>query len=251
MGLFKRSRAAARLENIIDVHSHILPGIDDGSKSMEQSLEMLEIAVQEGIRTIIATPHNMPGKGKASPGQVEKLVRDLQTAADAQKLPITLLPGCELFYREEALELLEQEEILSLNDSACVLVEFDVMAQKPYITNAMRNVLSLGYTPVIAHVERYEALMEKGFTTLRELRAMGCLIQVNADSVTGGCTAALQKSARKLLQEQLVEFIGTDAHSSRSRAPRMQECIRFLGKWCPEDYIRALMCKNAQLYFDI
>ena len=253
MGLFSKNKASAKTEknNIIDVHTHILPGIDDGSKNMEQSLRMLEIAEQEGIHTIIATPHNMPGKGKASPAHVRKLIEELQNEAEQNGLDITILPGCELFYREDALELLEQERILGMNDSDCILVEFDVVAQKQYIANALRNILSFGYTPVVAHVERYGALMEKGFAAIKDFRSMGCFIQVNADTVAGKCGSTLRKYAKQMLKEQLVDFIGTDAHSDRSRAPRMQECILTLYKWCPADYVEALVHGNAEEYLDI
>lgn len=251
MGIFDKGRMPERIENIIDVHSHILPGIDDGSKNLEQSIHMLEIAVQEGIDTIIATPHNMPGKGKASADAIKEAVTALQHEADKLPLPIRVLPGCELFYREEALELLEAEAIPTLNGSLYVLVEFDVMAEKQYIVNGLREIIGLGYTPVVAHVERYASLTEKNFTTIRDLRKMGVLIQVNADTVLGKLGTALRKYAKQMLKEQLVDFIGTDAHSDRTRAPRVQECLPILYKWCSEEYVRALICGNAEKYFDI
>ena len=251
MRIFGKDKNASIPRNLIDVHSHILPGIDDGSRNMEQSLNMLKIAAEEGIGTVIATPHNMPGKGKASRGKVLEFIEDLQRRSQREGLPVNLLPGCELFYREEAKELLEREKILTLNGSGCVLVEFDVLAEKQYIVNAVREILCLGFTPVAAHVERYASLMQKDFFGIEELRRLGCLIQVNADSVAGNPGSALKKQIKRLLKEQLVDFIGTDAHSDGRRAPRMQECIAMLQKWCPSSYVKALVCENAKEYLEI
>lgn len=117
----------------MDVHSHILPGLDDGSRNLEQSLRMLEIACKEGITTMIATPHNMPGKGCPSRETVAKRWEQLQTAAQAAKLPITIMMGTEYFYREEILERLEQGAGITLAGTDRVLIEFDPGTDKIYM----------------------------------------------------------------------------------------------------------------------
>lgn len=244
MGLFSAKKKAA-LSEIIDIHSHILPGIDDGSRDWDMSLHMLEIAVQEGITTIVATPHHMPGKGYTSPAEIRELVDELQDKADRRQLDIRILPGNELFYREEVLDLLEEDNVMGMNETRYVLVEFDVLAERPYIRNAMRNILGLGYTPILAHVERYPAMLGKDFETIRILRKLGVLIQVNASSIAGEVGKDIRKQMKKLLKEHLVDLVGTDAHSDRRRAPRVQECIRTLEKWCEPEYVEALLCGNA------
>ncbi len=233
------------LPEIIDIHSHVLPGIDDGSRHHDMTMHMLEIAVSEGITTIVATPHHMPGKGYTPPDKIREMVTQLQIEADNADMGIRILPGNELFYREDLLDLLEEGQIMGMNGTDFVLVEFDVMAERPYIRNAMRNILALGYVPILAHVERYPAILGKDYETIRILRKLGVLIQANAASITGEVGKDTQKHMKKLLKEGLIDLVGTDAHTDRNRAPRMQECIKVLEKWCEPEYVQALVWKNA------
>lgn len=234
--------------NYIDIHSHILPRMDDGSRSMEQSLQMLRIACEEGISTMIATPHNMPGKGCPEPEVVYRKVQELREMAAQENIPIDILCGTEYYYREEVLEFFEEERGITMSDSECVLVEFEPMVERKYVRNALRDFLALGYTPIIAHVERYAKVMEKQ-DFVKELRLMGALVQVNAASVTGDNGWHTKQVVKKLLKERLVDFIGTDAHSDGRRAPRMEKCASILYKKYGKDYADALLFGNAENYF--
>ncbi|MBQ4536485.1 MAG: hypothetical protein II994_02565 [Lachnospiraceae bacterium] len=231
----------------IDIHSHILPGMDDGSRSMRQSLDMLRIAEEEGITTMFATPHNMPGKGCPKPEVVYENVEALKRAAKDAGISIEIMPGTEYFYREEVLEILEEEAVITLGASDCVLVEFDPIAEKVYIRNALREVMAAGYHPVIAHVERYAKLMaDKAF--VKELKQMGVLVQINAASVTGDNGRHAKWDVKRLLKAQLVDFVGTDAHSDGRRAPRMEKCANILYKKYGAEYADALLFGNAEYY---
>lgn len=229
----------------IDVHSHILPGMDDGSRSMEQSIEMLRIAWEEGTEVIIATPHNMPGKGCPNRGLVKNAVEKLKSAAHNAGLPIIILMGTEYFYRQEVLEILEREEGITLAGTDCVLIEFDPGADKKYIRNAAREILSLGYTPVIAHVERYMKLMEKNFESISEMRKMGAMIQVNAGSITGDNGWKTKHFTRALLKAGLVDLLGSDAHSDGHRAPRMKKCAEYVTRKLDLKYAEYLLNAKA------
>ncbi|MGN0424705.1 MAG: CpsB/CapC family capsule biosynthesis tyrosine phosphatase [Acetatifactor sp.] len=230
---------------MVDVHSHILPALDDGSKSMEESLEMLRIAYDEGIRTMIATPHNMPGKGCPDREKVEKRLSDLRTAAASAGIRMKILLGTEYFYRSDLLEEFEEGRVITMNDTRYVLIEFDLGVNRTYAKNAVREIMALDYRPVIAHVERYPALMERKAEAVKELRAMGALIQVNSGSVIGNIGFKVKQSVKYLLQNGLVDLIGSDAHSSRHRAPRMKECAKYLRKKYNEDYCEHLLTAAA------
>ena len=230
---------------MVDVHSHILPALDDGSKNMEESLEMLRIACDEGIRTMIATPHNMPGKGCPDREKVEKRLSDLRTAAAAAGIDIEILLGTEYYYRSDILEEFEEGRVITMNDTRYVLIEFDPGVNRTYAKNAVREIMALDYRPVIAHVERYPALMERKAEAVKELRTMGALIQVNAGSVIGNIGVKVKQSVKYLLQNGLVDLIGSDAHSSRHRAPRMKECAKYLRKKYNEDYCEHLLTAAA------
>lgn len=229
----------------IDIHSHILPGMDDGARSMEQSLAMLKIACDEGIETIIATPHNMPRKGCPSKETVERKVEKLKEAVQEAGLSIEILMGTEYFYREEVLEIFEEERGITMAGTDKVLIEFDPGTDAKYIRNAAREILSFGYKPVIAHVERYAKLLDKRFEAIADLRKMGALIQVNAGSVMGNYGWKTKRITRALLKKELVDLLGSDAHSDGRRAPRMKDCAEYVGKKMKKPYSEYLLSAKA------
>lgn len=231
----------------VDMHSHILPGLDDGSKSMEQSIAMLRIARQEGIDAIIATPHNMPGKGRPTREKLEERLSELRNEAERQGIDIEIYLGTEYYYREEVSEIFDREEAITMADSEYVLLEFNPPEEKSYIYNAVRETYSSGYTPIIAHVERYEQLMKKT-EYVKTLKDMGALIQVNASSVIGENGLHTKRDVKKLLKAGLVDFISTDAHSDGHRAPRLEKCAAYLHKKYGADYAEKLLYKNAEKY---
>ena len=211
----------------IDMHSHILPGLDDGSKNMEMTLAMLRVAVEEGIGTIYTTPHCMPGKGHPTLAKVEERIRLVQEAAEAEGIQITLKKGTEYYYIEEMSEWMEEGKIITLGDSHCVLVEFEPYAEEKYIRNAVREILGFGYQPVIAHVERYRNLMERKFAAIQWMREIGALIQVNCASVTGDNGFTTKQNVKSLLKNGLVDFVSTDAHRPEGRAPYIEKCAEY------------------------
>lgn len=232
----------------IDIHSHILPGLDDGAKSMEKSLEMLEIAREEGISKIILTPHNMPGKGCPTREVLEERMSQLRESAREAGIQIELYLGTEYFYREEVSELLERGEAVTMASSRYVLLEFYPGEDTSYIFNTVREVYSLGYKPVIAHVERYERLM-KNKDDIKALKKMGALLQVNVSYIVGEYGHWRKMQVNRLLKERLVDFVATDAHSTGKRAPRLKKCAAYLYKKYGEEYADALLFGNAQKYF--
>lgn len=231
----------------VDIHSHILAGLDDGSRSMEQSLEMLHIAYEEGIGLVIATPHNMPGKGQPSRETVRSRIEELQNLADEEGIPIQIYMGTEYYFREKVLELLENETGIMMCGTEFVLVEFDPMVEKIYFRNAIRDILGLGCRPIVAHVERYANIM-KDKSMLCDLRKMGALIQVNAASVIGDNGRVAKKDVKHLLKERLVDFVATDAHSDGRRAPFMKKCAAYLYKKYDAEYADDLLYGNAEKY---
>ena len=234
----------------IDMHSHILPAMDDGSKSMEMTLAMLRIAEKEGIGTIYATSHCMPGKGHPTLKKVEERIQQVSEAAWDEGIDIELKKGTEYYYIEEMLEWLEEGKVITLGDSQCILVEFEPIAEKTYIRNAVREILGFNYRPVIAHVERYPSLMEKNFSTMSEMKEMGALIQVNCDSVINANNWNTKRMIKKMLQMGIVDFVSTDSHRDHGRAPYMEKCAGVLAKKYGETYARALTGGNAEKYLN-
>lgn len=203
----------------IDVHSHILPGVDDGSPNMETTLIMLRQAMEQNIETIIATPHFTAG-GKNQP--VEELIRIRdQVLEEARKLnkDFNLLLGNELYYSESIIEALKSGEALTLAGSRYVLVEFEVKEKYKSIYHGMSNLINAGYVPILAHIERYECLHRK-IDLLEELIELGCYLQMNSNSLLGNIFSEGNYN-RKLVDQRLIHFIGSDSHDSKVRVPKM------------------------------
>ncbi len=231
---------------VTDIHSHILPGLDDGAGSWEQAEEMLRIARKEGIQNIVVTPHFMPGHKNPPKEKILEQLTILQEIGDKQGYGIRLYPGNEIYYHEEVPDLLEEGRIFPLAGSEYVLVEFSPMDDYRYIRNALAEIQTVGFLPIVAHVERYESLCSKPFDKLAELRDMGALLQVNMASIEGKTGRKCQKLVFSMLKKQLVDFLGTDAHSAGNRAPYTCGCIEILCRKCPADYVERLLYKNAE-----
>ncbi|MGN0397511.1 MAG: CpsB/CapC family capsule biosynthesis tyrosine phosphatase [Candidatus Fimimorpha sp.] len=228
-----------------DIHCHMLPRVDDGAESFEESIKMLNIALKEGIRTICLTPHYMPERWKPRPEKAREYQKYLQRYARQFDPNIKIYLGNELFYRQGALEDLNKGNCLTLNGSRYVLVEFSPVQPYQEIYKGLNYLISGGYTPILAHIERYIKI-NTSLDKAEELRQRGILIQVNASSVLGGSGNTAKKFAKKLLKKNLVHVICTDAHSCRHRAPHMSECMQYVAKHYGDEYAQQLFCKNPE-----
>ena len=178
---------------------------------------------------------------------IQEKVAQLQAYADEQGYDMTMLPGNEVYFYSEAPELLEEGKINTMAGTDYVLVEFSPMDEGRYIRNSLAELQNMGYEPIIAHVERYDSLC-KDLDRITELRDMGILIQVNVASIMGDFGKPMKAVAEKLLKKQMVDFIGTDAHSSGRRAPRVKECAEYLYKKYPAAYVDKILYANAEKY---
>ncbi len=231
----------------IDIHCHILPGVDDGARDEKESLGMLRTAAQEGIGTVILTPHQKPQQHCVSPEGLHRRMGALQRRAEEEGINIKLYPGGELFYRQSLVKELQEESLCTLAGSRYVLVEFYPQEEYRYIRDGLYSLLVSGYLPVAAHVERYVQVCEKQ-ERLEELLDMGCYFQVNAGSLTGKYGFMMKRTAWGLIREQMVHFVGTDAHrADGSRAPLMARCARMLEKKCGSEYAGRLLYENARM----
>jgi len=235
---------------VIDMHNHILPGVDDGSQSMETTLKMIRIAAEEGITHMLATPHFKKGHHNASPATVRKLVADVQALADENDLNLTILGGNEVMYFSDMEEAFEAGQLNTMNGSNYLLIEFYPDDDYARIRRGVETVQSLGLHPILAHVERFLPL-RKDPRLIEEIKGRGALIQVNASSIDGSQGFGTKQFCKKLLKQRLVDFVGTDAHHYESRAPRMKNCVEYLYAKYDEAYVDKILFKNAMKLFDI
>ena len=233
----------SKLEPTIDIHCHILPGVDDGSPDMATSLEMLRIADKNGITHLILTPHHKPMHHNVSPEHNVAYRKKLQEAAKAEGIKAKLFSGNEIYYSDETMEELMEGKICSLAGSDYVLVEFHPTNPYKAIQNAVSRVQAAGFIPIIAHVERYSDIVSHP-SRVKDLIEMGSFIQVNASSIMGKYGFGISHFTKKLLKEELVHFVASDAHDTGRRAPNLLDCRNYVERKYGEDYGKKLFFTN-------
>jgi protein-tyrosine phosphatase len=233
----------SKLEPTIDIHCHILPGVDDGSPDMATSLEMLRIADKNGITHLILTPHHKPMHHNVSPEHNVVYRKKLQEAAKEAGIKAKLFSGNEIYYSDETMEELMEGKICSLAGSDYVLVEFHPTNPYKAIQNAVSRVQAAGFIPIIAHVERYSDIVSHP-ARVKDLIEMGSLIQVNASSIMGKYGFGISHFTKKLLKEELVHFVASDAHDTGRRAPNLLDCRNYVERKYGEDYGKKLFFTN-------
>lgn len=226
---------------MIDVHCHVIPGVDDGSRSFEMSLAMLRQAVNEGISSIIATPHCRPEREYQIDEIREKADRLKRLAAE-NGIPIGIHLGSEL-RRDSLPERLSKKECLTMAGSDYALIEFGTGDSLRTIDRALRSLVLEGYRPIVAHVERYENVRGE-FDSIEDWIDQGILIQCNASAITGEEGFRLSQFTHKLLKYDMVHLIGTDSHSDTWRHPEAARCLKYLEKKCGPLKTRELVTEN-------
>lgn len=232
------------MEGYIDIHSHIIPGVDDGARSMEQALHMLAAAYREGIRSIIATPHVSYRRDEDRYKKLESAFLQFAERAEAEIPELKLYFGSEINYSQDTVYGLCRGEIPTLAGTSYVLVEFQPFCEYRYIKSGIQNLIMGGYKPVIAHVERYHSL-RKEVGMLEELISMGAYFQSNAMSITGKAGRESKKLTKRLLQKGLLHFIATDSHNEASRPPDIAKCLTATARKYGEKYAKELSIHNA------
>ncbi|MBQ9590084.1 MAG: protein-tyrosine-phosphatase [Butyrivibrio sp.] len=227
----------------IDIHCHIMPGVDDGSPDVNTSMEMLRIAKKNGIERIILTPHHKPMHHNVSPSHNKEYTLKLQELADKENLGIKLYSGNEIYYSDETMRELEEGKISAMADSEYVLVEFHPTNTYKSIHNAIYQVQSAGFFPIIAHVERYSDVLSHP-VYVEELAEMGAYIQVNASSIMGKYGFGISHFTKKLLKKRLVNFVATDAHDCHKRAPEISDCRDYVARKFGDDYSDRIFFSN-------
>ncbi len=208
---------------MIDIHSHILPGLDDGAQNGEESLIMAKAAVEEGIHTIIATPHHNNGAYTNTKKEILDAVRYLNNLLQASEIPVYILPGQETRINGEMIEQLEEGQLLPLNStSGYIFVELPPDHVPRYTDQMLFDLQVAGYQAIIVHPERNRELIQHP-DTLYKFVKNGALTQVTAASVAGKFGKKIQKFTHQLIEANLTHFIASDAHNTTNRGFHMQE----------------------------
>lgn len=215
---------------MIDIHSHILPGIDDGARSLEDSLAMAELAVAEGITHVLATPHHMNGKFKNYKKDILEKVAALQKELDNRAIDLTVFPGQEVRLHGEILEGIKRDDILFADEqNRYLLIEFPTMSIPQYAESLFFQIMQEGIVPVIVHPERNQEIIDNP-NVLLDFVEKGALAQVTASSYTGVFGKEIAKLSSQLIEANLVHVLASDVHNTRGRAFNMHEGFAKLEK---------------------
>lgn len=231
---------------MVDIHSHILYGVDDGAKTISESEALFRVAASQGIHAMIVTPHYRVGM---FPYEKEKIEAHFEKCkAVAQSYDISLFLGCEYHADTQMAENLQSNRVHTLADGEYVLTEFKTATGYSFMRTTVQEVFLAGYVPIIAHAERYLEL--HGTDKLGALREMGARIQVNADSILGYDGWELKRVTKKYLKQGLVDLVASDAHNMTKRPIRLGECYAYVAKKYGEDTAHRLFVKNPRRVLD-
>lgn len=225
-------------KNLIDIHSHILPDLDDGSLNVAETKEMLKQAYKDGIRTIIATPHFNEVRGQIATKMLSRTRFDAIRKYVNEYQGMKLYLGQEVCYSKNSMKLLADGILSTLAGTNYILLEYGPKVTRDRILYSLQDALGHGYIPIIAHPERYYCVAD-GAISLQECIDAGAYIQLNAESVTGKHGKNTQKWALEQISNGCVHFIATDAHSSKNRKPQLSAAYRQV-----ENKIGTIMAKK-------
>jgi protein-tyrosine phosphatase len=232
---------------MIDIHAHILPGLDDGARDLEAALQMAQAAVADGISQIIATPHVISGSFDYSRAQILAAVSSLNQELISRQIPLQILPGGEYRLEANLPARLREGTVLTLNDShRYLLVELPATILPPYFERVIYEIQLQGVTPIIAHPERNRVIMENP-QHLQTLTERGMLAQLTATSVTGDFGKEVRKSAWQLIKQGSIQFLATDAHAHDGRrSPKLSAARDAIIKQFGPDYAFSLVDDNPR-----
>ena len=198
-------------ELLTDIHSHLIPGIDDGSQSIEESLALLKKFTELGYKKVITTPHIMQDYYPNSIVNIQDGLKKLQNEAQSIELPIHIEAAAEYYLDEFLYEKVTHNEELLMFGDKYLLFEMSFMSVSPYLNEFIFKLRSKGIHPVLAHAERYSYYFNK-IEALEDLIERGVYIQLNINSLTGYYTKSVKKLAEQLIDKQMVSFLGSDCH---------------------------------------
>lgn len=223
---------------MIDMHCHLLPGMDDGPETWDEALQMCRLAAADGIVSVVATPHALDGKYANSREEILKQVAKVNLSLQQEGIKLTVLPGADIFLTPDLWKLVAQGQVMTLNDAGkYILLELPTYHIPDEFLDHIFQLKVHGLTPVISHPER-NFQVQKNLTLAGQMTSLGALLQITAMSVLGGFGEAARACSFSLLKLGLVHFMATDAHSVHQRPPILSagraEVVRLFGEEAAE-----------------
>jgi protein-tyrosine phosphatase len=215
---------------LVDIHCHLLAGLDDGPRTLQDALRMCRIAWEDGTRAIAALAHIGPQWPEATPRRILEATRQLAAELDRAGLPLAVFPGAEVMGRPDIEDAWQQGKLLSMADRrSYLLIELPPGVLVDF-GDLIRRVARLGVRPILAHPERDPQLLHRA-GAIEELLRLGCLVQVSAESITNPPCRADGRAVKRWLRRGIVHLVGSDGHSPGQRPPRMAAAYTRIARW--------------------
>lgn len=237
---------------MIDIHTHILPTIDDGPTTLSESLEMCRIAVHDGIKKIIATPHVENGMYDLDANKVLEKIRTLNQLVKQEGLDLEIFPGAEVHLNDRLLdaETLMESGILTINGGKkYILLEFPFQWIPSGTEHVIFKLKSLGFTPILPHLER-NFKIQRDPNMIKRFAEMGAVLQVTAQSITGDFDAAPMKCALWMLKNNLVDVVASDAHSPVNRPPILSRAVKVASDMLGDEAARRMVLEHPKMILE-
>ena len=230
-------------KGLYDIHCHIVPGVDDGATDIEETRKLLQMEYDQGVRTIITTPHFRFRMFETPVERIKQQFQMVEKAAAEIAPDLQVYSGCEFHANMEMLPMLREQRVMTMAGSRYVLTEFSHNSEENYILERLNALLSGGYKPIVAHIERYEAT-RTSLDFVEELVGMGAYMQINADSITGKDGFFTRRYCNKVMKSGLLHFVGSDCHNSTRRISRIGEAYNRVTAKFGQDYADELFIHN-------
>lgn len=228
------------MREVIDMHSHILPYVDDGATEFDESIVLLQELARQGATRACLTPHLRHHMFDTPDNEIRMRFAELKKRAADKNIPIELYLSREYHCDKRFFMLLEKHQLMPMGKGKTVLCEFSHSSSEDFIYKTVKAVQRHGYIPLVAHAERYAAVHDDT-DFIHKLRMTGALIQVNADSVAGSEGFSQKMFCKKLVKKKLIDVIGSDAHDPLNRPPRLKECAERIAKIAGPAYAKKVM----------
>jgi protein-tyrosine phosphatase len=233
---------------MVDLHHHLLPGLDDGARDLATSIEMARIAADDGITHVVATPH-ASGKYTFEPELIAERAAQLRAALTDQGIPLTIATGCDFHISyDNVQDAVAYPRKYTLNHTEYLLIELPDHGLPPHLSETFYELRLAGMIPILTHPERNPTLQMDSTRLARWMRD-GMLVQITTSSILGKMGSKAQKMAHQLLADRWVHFLATDAHNTSARPPRMSEAHNLVARRYGADYAQLLCTTNPHAVF--
>ena len=232
---------------MIDIHSHLLFGVDDGSRTLEESVHVIKKLSEVGYTDIILTPHYINDSTYVSTREENlDVLKRLKVGLIRNNVNVNLYLGNEIYIDSEIANLLKNNIISSLNDTKYLLIELPMSGENEIYYDVFLDLINMGYKVILAHPERYISF-QKDFNKVYELKELGVLLQSNVGSILGDYGKGAKKTIKRLLKENLITFMGTDIHHNKEEYTFVEKAKKKMGKYLTQKQINNIFENNAKV----